>query len=193
MVRRTRLRRGDYFQGRATGATLLVEALPKPQFGGRLDGPLIFRRVYGEGEARVPEHRHMEFKETFKVMSGFADMWIEGEGEVFLKPGELRTVHQGVAHTHPRRHGSEPLEVRQTIAPATEGALAFVNTLGHLMLDGRDDEGEVPALAALGLLNETRGRTYLARLPAWPQRTVLFPLAGQVARRRYDLYLARID
>lgn len=194
MVRRTRLSANTSFVSRATGASLHVRTTPTPEFGGRLRGPLVFLRTFPAAETRIPPHRHMQFSETFEVKAGFADMWIEGEGDVFLRPHDVRVVAKAVAHTHPRRHGSETLEVLQTIDPATEAALGYVNTLGHLMLDGRDREGELPALAALAVFDELDGRTYLSRLPVWPQRRLLLPLAGKVARRRrYHVYPAQLD
>src|SRR4051794_40780839 len=102
MVRRTRLRTGDSFVSRGTGASLEIKTVPTPQFGGRFEGSLVFLRTFPAAEVRVPQHRHMQFKETFEVEAGFADMWIEGEGDVFLRPGDSRIVAKGVAHTHPQ-------------------------------------------------------------------------------------------
>jgi len=53
---------------------------------------------------QCPEHRHPPFEgtpgkeETFRCRRGLVTLWIEGEGEVELEPGDQRTIPPNTLH-----------------------------------------------------------------------------------------------
>jgi hypothetical protein len=135
----------------------------------------------------------MDFDETYEILDGIADAWIDGLDRRLTNNGERFRIPSGTPHVNPYSNDNTGLRLRHTIAPATEAALAYVNTLGQLMNQGRDDNGELPKLATLAVFDTMQGRTYLSQLPVWPQRRVLSPLAARVARRRgYTVWPARL-
>lgn len=51
-----------------------------------------------------PEHRHPPFEgtpgkeETFRCRRGLVTLWVEGQGEIELRPGDQRTIAPGLLH-----------------------------------------------------------------------------------------------
>jgi len=65
-----------------------------------------------------------------------------------------------------------------------------VRTLGEVLRDGRDDDGDLPTALVLAVFDATHGRTYYGRLPFGLQRRVLQPLGTAVAGARgYAVWL----
>jgi hypothetical protein len=192
MMRRILLKEGTEFTGRS-GATLKIETLPTQGYGGRLNGQIVVVRTFPPGEGRSRPHRHMDFDETYEVLGGIADARIDGlDRRLTADSGRFR-IPSGTNHVNPYSNDNTGLRLRQTIAPATEAALAYVNTLGQLMNQGRDDNGELPPLATLAVFDRMEGRTYLSQLPVWPQQRVICPIAARIARRRgYAVWPARL-
>jgi hypothetical protein len=183
MMKRTLLKKGSTFTGRS-GATLEIEELPTQGRGGRLNGQIVVVRTFPPGEGRSRRHRHMDFNETYEILDGIADAWIDGLSRRLTRASGLFRIPSGTNHVNPYSNDNTGLRLRHTIAPATEAALAYVNTLGQLMDEGRDDDGELPPLATLAVFDGMRGRTYLSQLPVWSQRHVLCPIGARIAHKR---------
>jgi hypothetical protein len=191
MMRRILLTEGTEFTGRS-GATLKVLTLPTQGYGGRLDGEISVERTFPPGKGRSLEHRHMDFDETYEILEGVADAWING-GPRRLTAGDLVKIYKGTPHVNPHSNDNTGLRLVQTIAPATQAGLAFVNTLGQLMNQGRDDDGELPQLATLAVFERLQGQTYLTQIPEWSQQKLLGPLGARFAKRRgYDVWPVRL-
>jgi hypothetical protein len=191
MMKRILLTEGTLFTGRS-GATLEVLTLPTQGYGGRLDGKIVVERTFPPGKGRSLEHRHMDFDETYEIIEGVADAQING-GSRRLKAGDLVKIYKGTAHVNPFSNDNTGLRLRHTIAPATQAALAYVNTLGQLMNQGRDDDGELPRLATLAVFEHLQGQTYLTQLPESLQQRVLSPLGARFAKRRgYEVWPVRL-
>jgi mannose-6-phosphate isomerase-like protein (cupin superfamily) len=191
MMKRTLLKKGS-FRGRS-GATLEIETLPTQGPGGRLNGKIELIRTFPPGEGRSRRHRHMDFDETYEILAGVADAWIDGLSRRLTKESGLFKIPSGTDHVNPYSNDNTGLRLKHTIAPATEAALAYVNTLAQLMLEGRDDDGELPPSATLAVFHRMQGRTYLSQLPVWSQQRVVYPIGARIAHRRgYSVRPARV-
>jgi quercetin dioxygenase-like cupin family protein len=191
MMKRILLTEGAEFTGRS-GATLKVTTLPTQGYGGRLDGEISVIRTFPPGKGRSLEHRHMDFDESYEILEGIADAWING-GPTRLTAGEVVKIYKGTPHVNPHSNDNTGLKLRHTIAPATQAALAYVNTLGQLMNQGRDYDGELPPLATLAVFERLQGQTYLTQIPEWSQNKLLGPIGARVARHRgYEVWPVRL-
>ncbi len=187
MRRRDRLQAEDKFVSPSTGAYLAVEEMPSK--ANRQTLQVVRHFPWGGGQS--PAHIHFDFDETYEILDGIADARLE-TADLRLAPGETLFVPKGASHANPFGREAAGLTLRQKLAPATEGALAYLRTLAEIIRDGRDDCGDLPRLATLAVFEATSSRTYLSGLPVWPQRTLLLPAAAVLARRRgYEVFLPR--
>lgn len=179
------LRVGDRFENPRTGAS--IEVVRTPGDGERL---LEVRRVMKPGTGRVIPHVHTDYTESFAVLEGRATAR-SGGVKLELGPGDELAVRPFERHVNAYNAGREDLIMRQFFEPVSDFALGYVETLCHLMLDGRTDrQGEVPLAAVFGVADATGSQTFAAGLPHGVQRSVLAPLGARVARvRGYDLHL----
>ena len=94
-------------------------------------------------------------------------------------------------HVNPYNSSGEDLVMRQWFDPVSDFALGYVETLCHLMLEGRTDrQGEVPLSAVFAVADATGSQTFAVGLPHTLQRTVMAPIGARVAQARgYELRL----
>jgi mannose-6-phosphate isomerase-like protein (cupin superfamily) len=52
----------------------------------------------GSGERKVPRHVHTVDLQLLYILDGWIKMWLEGDGEVTLKPGDSCLIPGGVQH-----------------------------------------------------------------------------------------------
>jgi len=181
-TRRGDLTPGDTFESPRTGARLEVKQTSADE--------LTVERVYrpGMGGARV--HVHLDFAEQFEVMSGVADARLDDLRLRLTRDNPVLFIPPGVPHVNPRNLDTTDLVMQQRFTPPTEGVLAYVRTLGEVLRDGRDDDGDLPTALVLAVFDATHGRTYYGRLPFGLQRRVLQPLGTAVAGARgYAVWL----
>ena len=181
------LRVGDRFEDPRTGATL--EIVRAPHDG---DPALEVRRLLRPGTGRNRPHLHRDYVERFVVERGEATAERDGAA-IRLGPGDELEVPVSARHVNAYNAGDEDLVLRHSFEPARDVALAYAETLGHLMREGRTDgRGEVPLMTTFAIAHATRSRTYVARVPEALQRRVLFPIGARLARLRGgDLHLPR--
>jgi mannose-6-phosphate isomerase-like protein (cupin superfamily) len=173
------LRAGDIFENPRTGA--VIEMVQVPRDG---DGRLDVRRVMKPGTGKAAAHVHMDYVERFLIESGRATAKIEGR-TVTAGPGEQIEVRVGQAHTNPFNAGPEDLVMHHVFEPASDFVLAYVETLGHLMLEGRADrQGELPLLAAFAIAHATDAQSFAAGVPHGLQKSVIAPAGAWVAKLR---------
>jgi hypothetical protein len=100
-------------------------------------------------------------------------------------------VPRGRGHVNPWNTGTEDLVMRQTFEPVSDFILGYVETLGHLMAEGRTDRhGEAPLSAAFAIAHHTSSQTFAAGLPHGPQTALLAPVGARLAKLRgYELRL----
>jgi mannose-6-phosphate isomerase-like protein (cupin superfamily) len=168
-----------------TGAVLEIARAP-----GEQRGALELRRVLKPGTGKTLAHVHRDYLERFVVESGHATARLARK-TVELGPGDELEVPIGSSHVNVHSAGGEDRVMRHSFEPATEFALAYVETLGHMMRAGASDkQGEVPVLAAFAIGHVTGSRTFAVGVPDALQRSLLFPLGAALGRlRRYELHL----
>jgi len=176
---------GDRFENPKTGAVLEIVRAP-----GDGDTALELRRTIKRGNGKTLAHVHRDYTERFVVESGEALAKLDGR-EHRLGPGDELEVALGQRHVNAYNAGVEDLVLGHAFTPASEFALAYVETLGHMMRAGAaDKQGEVPVLAAFAIGRATRSRTYAAAVPEALQRGLVFPLGAALTRiRGYQLQL----
>ncbi|MFN2615962.1 MAG: cupin domain-containing protein [Thermoleophilaceae bacterium] len=179
------LRAGDSFQNPETGTRF--EILRAPADGGDV---LELRRRSKPSKGKVVPHVHLDYREHFVIEDGAATARL-GRRTVALGPGDEFDVAVSESHVNPYNESNADLVYRHSFEPASDFALGYVETLGHLMREGRvDGQDEVPLPAAFAVANATRSRTYASIAPHGLQRGLLFPLGTLLARvRGYELRL----
>jgi mannose-6-phosphate isomerase-like protein (cupin superfamily) len=180
------LQAGTRFTNPKTGASFEVLRAPGPE--GRT---LELRRVIKPGTGRTVPHVHMDFVERFVVESGQATARL-GRRRVALAPAETLEVPPGRGHVNPYNKGTADLVLRHSFEPASDFALAYVETLGNLMMEGRADrQGEAPLTAAFAVAHLTQSKTFAAGLPHAPQTALLAPIGARIAKLRgYQVHLS---
>src|SRR5919204_6359655 len=159
---RAMLKPGDRFENPRTGASF--EVLRAPSDGERT---LEVKRVIQPGTGRTLPHVHFDYVERFAVEQGCAEAKLDGR-TVELGPGDEFEVPLESSHVNPYNRGAEPLVMRHAFEPVSDFALGYVETLGHLMREGRTDkQGEVPVPAAFAIADATDSRTFAAGVPQW--------------------------
>jgi mannose-6-phosphate isomerase-like protein (cupin superfamily) len=176
---------GDRFENARTGATMEMVRVPGPD-----GGVLEVRRLLKPGTGRTVPHMHLDYVERFAIEQGQASAKLDGRA-LTLGPGDELEVPLESTHVNPYNASDQDLVLRHTFEPASEFALGYVETLGHLMLEGRTDrQGEAPLSAAFAVGHHTRSHTYAGAAPHGLQRSVLFPLGARIAKLRgYPLHL----
>lgn len=176
---------GARFTNPRTGASFEVLRAP-----GAEQRVLELKRVIKPGTGRTVPHVHEDFVERFAIESGRATARVDGRS-MELGPGEQLDVPLGSSHVNPYNKGGEDLVLRHAFDPASDFALGYVETLGHLMSAGRTDrQGEAPLLVAFAVAHHTRSQTFAAGFPHGPQTAVVAPLGARLAKLRgYELHL----
>jgi mannose-6-phosphate isomerase-like protein (cupin superfamily) len=170
---------GDRFENPRTAATLQI--VRAPSNGG---GVLEVRRTIKPGNGRTIAHVHRDYVERFVVEAGEALARVDGR-EHRLGPGEELEVPVDHSHVNAYNAGTADLVMRHSFEPASDFALGYVETLGHLMREGAvDRQGEVPVIRAFAIAHATGSRTFAAGVPDALQRTVLFRVGALVTRLR---------
>jgi mannose-6-phosphate isomerase-like protein (cupin superfamily) len=179
---------GDRFENPDTGAILEIVRAP-----GDREQTLEVRRTIKPGSGKTIAHVHRDYVERFVVESGEALAKVDGR-ERRLGAGEELEVAIGQRHVNAYNASAEDLVMRHSFEPASDFALGYVETLGHLMRAAAvDQQGEVPVLAAFAIGHATGSRTYAAGVPDVMQRGVVFPLGAALGRLRgYDLRLPHV-
>ena len=173
------LEAGASFTNPRTGARFEVLRVPGPD-----ETRLELRRFVKPGTGRTVPHVHMDLVERFVIESGRASARLDRR-RVELGPSEAMDVPPGRGHVNPWNTGTGDLVLRHTFEPASDFALAYVETLGHLMAEGRTDrQGEAPLSAAFAVAHHTDSQTFAAGLPHRPQTALLAPIGARLARLR---------
>jgi len=160
----------------------MVEVLAWPEIAG--SGAIELRRVYAPGMGfRVP-HVHVMLDETFRVEYGVADFWI-GRRPGRLAEGQEFRVPRYEVHLGPLNRSTSDLVFTHTLeATRTAHIRRYAETLARFIKEERDVHGDLPPMVAAAIFAGKDQQTVLPVLPQGFQRTVLFPLARTIERRR---------
>jgi len=176
------------------GPRAVAEIHEEPDSGARItlhafrheDGEWIasFERVMPPHTGRARGHRHADFEQSFKVLSGRAAYRL-GRTEGVLEAGEELLIPIGVPHVEPHNPFDQPLELISAARPMRQPVLVYIRTLGNAIRRGEvNDQQEFGFLQQIAVVRECGMRTYLTGLPMWLQRFVGIPLLGRLGRLR---------
>ena len=90
----------------------------------------------------APLHYHLNFVETFEVISGNLEMCFGGVNKEIVKPGELITVSKGILHSFSNPH-REAVTFVSEASPAVEFE-KFIRAMYGLANDGKTNRDGMP-------------------------------------------------
>jgi mannose-6-phosphate isomerase-like protein (cupin superfamily) len=165
------------------------EAYANPRTGTRIEiqelGPerLVFVRRYPPATGKADPHVHLDFSQTWEVLSGTATLAIDGKIRR-LTAGESVEAGTGEKHQDPYNETDGELSVRWRVEPVTDFVEGYLNAFAHgLARDELNDQDEFPMLQLFVILNATRARSYTTAVPIGVQKATL-PLLAAVGRLR---------
>jgi mannose-6-phosphate isomerase-like protein (cupin superfamily) len=162
-----------------SGSKLTITSNPREN-GGKLIG---FEREMPPGKGRADPHLHLDCEQRYEIVSGTAQMQIEGEKRT-LSAGERVTVPTGVAHRDPFNDGPGTLVFRAEIDPSPEFITEFAEALAHMFEHGGLNKRDELSLLQIFVMTEAAdGESFRAGIPIGLQKAML-PLAAAFARRR---------
>jgi hypothetical protein len=146
---------------------------------------LVFERHYPPSTGKTDAHLHLDFAQSWEILSGTATVGVDGETRR-VGPGETVEVEAPTKHQDPYNEAADALAIRWEIQPATEFIHGYINGYCHLLArDELDAQDEFPMLQLLVILRATDARSYLANVPIAVQRLGLPLLAGIGRMRGY--------
>ena len=149
----------------------------------RSAGRMSFERDYAPRTGRADPHYHLDFTQTWEVLSGAGEMEIDGEVRR-LRAGDRVTLMPGTPHRDPYLPGEGEFHVRGSFDPDTEFIEAYAGAWAHHLREGTvNDQDEMPLTQILVIANATGGRSYTSRVPEVLQRATL-PLIAAFGRLR---------
>jgi mannose-6-phosphate isomerase-like protein (cupin superfamily) len=145
----------------------------------------VIERVMKPRTGKTDAHVHLDFDESYEVVSGTATLERAGRRQT-AGPGERVEVPRGTAHRNPFNETGEDLRLRHRVSPGGPFVEAFVSALGHYTEnDSANEQGEFTNLQLLVVLHSTRAQSYLAGPPVWLQKPVIALGAMLGSRRGY--------
>ncbi len=169
------VRQGDVYANPRTGTRVEFRELSPAR--------LIFERRYPPATGKTDPHLHLDFTQSWEVVSGTATLAVDRESRTF-GPGESVHVDAETKHQDPYNDSGEGLTVLWRIEPVNEFVEGFMNAYAHLLAHDRlNDQDEFPTLQLLVILRATRAKSYVASLPIGVQRATI-PLLGALGRMR---------
>jgi mannose-6-phosphate isomerase-like protein (cupin superfamily) len=162
-----------------SGSKVTITTNPREN-GGKL---IAFEREMPPGKGKADPHLHLDCEQRYEIVSGTAQMQIEGEKRT-LSAGEKLTVPTGAMHRDPYNNGPETLVFRAEIDPSPEFITEFAEALAHMFEHGGLNKRDEMSLLQIFVMTEAaHGQSYRAGIPIGVQKTML-PLAAAFARRR---------
>lgn len=169
------VKQGEAYANPRTGTRVEVEELRPEQ--------LVFVRRYPSASGEADPHVHLDFSQSWEVLSGTATLAVDGATQT-LTAGERVEVGTGQKHQDPYNETEGELAVRWRVEPVTEFVEGYLNAYAHLLArDGLNDQDEFPMLQLFVILNATRARSYAGNVPVPLQRATL-PLLAALGRIR---------
>jgi hypothetical protein len=144
---------------------------------------LRFERLYRPRTGRSDPHLHLDFIQSWEVLSGRARYELN-RVQRDLGPGESASIQTGQPHRDLYNPFDEDATARFELKPCNEFIETFFETLVWLFERGRlDDQERFSQLQLFVILHETKAQSYAAGLPIVLQKAAL-PLFAAIGRRR---------
>jgi len=166
-----------------------AETFDNPNSGGRItmreswrdnDGSrVVIDRVFPAGTGKADAHVHLDFTQTFEVVSGTVELELDGDART-LEPGDKIEIPIGTAHRDLWNEGPGKLAGRLTIEPVPR----FVEMYAETWLDSyakgeTNDQDEMSLLQILVIAQASDGQSFAAGPPRWLQKATL-PLVAAI-------------
>jgi hypothetical protein len=166
---------GSSYENPNNGARLVVLEMT-PQI-------LLFERTYKPRTGRADPHLHLDFTQSWEVLSGRARYELDREDRD-LGPGERAEIQMGQPHRDLYNPFDDDAGARFEIRPCNQFVETFFETLVWLFSRGKLDEQErFSQLQLFVILHDTKAQSYAAGLPIPLQKAAL-PLLAAIGRRR---------
>jgi len=173
------LETGETFDSPNSGGRITVRESWRDNDGARVAIDRVFPPATGKADA----HYHLDFTQTFEVVSGTGKLELDGEQRA-LTPGDKVEIPIGTAHRDLWNEGPREMAGRLTIEPVPR----FVEMYAETWLDSyakgeTNDQDEMSLLQILVIAQASDGQSYASRPPRWLQRATL-PLVSAIGRMR---------
>jgi mannose-6-phosphate isomerase-like protein (cupin superfamily) len=153
------------------------------QIADRSEGRMSFERHYAPRTGRADPHYHLDFTQTWEVLSGSGEIEVDGEVRA-LRAGDQVVLEPGTPHRDPYLRGDGEFHVRGTFDPDTDFIEHYAEAWAHHMREGTvNGQDEMPLTQILVIARATDGQSYTSRLPQGLQK-VFLPLIASVGRLR---------
>ena len=170
---------GETFENPNSGGTITMLESWLDNGGARV----VIGRVLPPNTGRAGGHYHLDFKQSFEVVEGDAQIKVKRE-ELDLRAGESVEIPPGARHEDMWNDGPDEATIRLTIEPVPRFVEMYAETWLDAYSKGKtNDQDEMPLIQILALVHASKGQSYGAGPPQWLQRALL-PLAAVVARLR---------
>lgn len=153
------------------------------QITDRSGGRMSFERHYAERTGKADPHYHLDFTQTWEVLSGAGELEVDGEVRE-LRAGDRVVLEPGTPHRDPYLPAVGELRVKGTFDPDTDFIEGYAEAWAHHMRQGTvNDQDEMPLTQILVIARATAGQSYTSRLPRGLQKATL-PLIAAIGRLR---------
>lgn len=127
-----------------------------------------------------PLHVHPTLEDRFLAREGLLGVHVGGE-TLTLSPGEEAVAPPGVPHRF-WNAGSEPARFIAEVRPASEGFVAFIETLYGLARDGKTNKRGLPGPLQAAVLFDAYRDEIAPASPPLPVQRILFRVLAPVGR-----------
>lgn len=169
------------------------ETFDNPNSGGRItvreswrdnDGARVaIDRVFPPDTGKADAHVHLDFTQTFEVVSGTGKLELDGDVRT-LEPGDRVEFPIGTAHRDLWNEGRGEMAARLTIEPVPRFVEMYAETWLDAYAKGEtNDQDEMSLLQILVIAQASASQSFAAGPPRWLQKATL-PLVAAIGRLR---------
>jgi mannose-6-phosphate isomerase-like protein (cupin superfamily) len=170
---------GQSFENPDSGGTITVLESWRDNGGARTR----IERVMPPRTGKAAAHYHLDFAQTFEVVSGDAKVKVEKD-ELNLGPGESVEIPIGTVHEDMWNEGPDEATIQLTIEPVPRFVEVYAQTWLDAYAQGKtNDQDEMPLLQILVIAKATDGKSYADGPPRRLQELTL-PLIAALGRLR---------
>ena len=172
---------GQIFENPNSGGTITVLESWTDNDGARIR----IERVLPPNTGKAAPHYHLDFAQTFEVVSGDATVEVDGE-RLNLGPDDSVEIPIGTAHRDVWNEGPDEATALLTLEPVPR----FIEMYAETWLDSyskgeTNDQDEMPLLQILVIARASDVQSFAAGPPRWLQKATLPLLAGIGRLRGY--------
>lgn len=170
---------GETFENPKSGGTITMLESWRDNDGVRVR----IERVMPPNTGEAAAHYHLDFAQSFEVVSGNAKVKVDKE-ELNLGPGESVEIPIGTVHEDMWNEGPDEATIRLTIEPVPRFVEMYATTWLDSYAQGMtNDQDEMTLLQILVLAQASDGKSYAAGPPRRFQDLTL-PLIAAIGRLR---------